>query len=267
MRRSTVSGPRPQRHRRVLDLRVEPLQCRPHGQHHVGHQHVSQRHHHAGLGEHEGQRRGDEPEREERLVHEARIAAEQQRPAQGARHHRDQERPQDHQQEDAAPRALHAIQDVGLGGSEHRRQQGDEEGDTEGAAEHLAVIGVGQHLAPILQDEDGLDALVLAPVVEREQHRHAERHDHDRREQQQRGEAEEIGGGFHAHAVVPTSEWNARRVLMDDGRSPPASSRGEAHEPASRLFSRRQTITPSPTPDAPSRPRPASSRRCSGGSR
>ena len=123
------------------------------------------------------------PELHQRLIGDPGRAAEQQRPAERARHHRDQQGAEHDQQEDGAPGALHAVEDVGLGRAEQNGQQRHQHGDAERAREHLVEIAVGQHLAPVLQDEDPLDALVLAPVVEREQHRHDDRDQHDADEQ------------------------------------------------------------------------------------
>src|SRR4029450_4432963 len=80
-------------------------------------------------------------------------------------------------------------------------------GDAEGPPEHLQEIGVGEDLMPVFQDEYRLDALVLAPVMERQQHGHDQRHDDDGGEQQQRGSAEKIGRRLHvaAHAKCTAS--------------------------------------------------------------
>ena len=87
-------------------------------------------------------------------------------------------------------RRAHAVEDVGLRRTEHGGDQRRQQCDAEGPPEHLGIIRIGRDLVPVLQDEDRLDAFVLAPVVEREHHRHGKRdHQHaDEQHQRRRGE-------------------------------------------------------------------------------
>src|SRR5690606_5455742 len=114
-------------------------------QHHERHHDVHQRDDDTGHGEHHADGFIGDADGHHHVVDEA-IGTQQNRPAQRAHGHRDEQRSQNDEQEDATPAAPHARQDQGFGYADHDAHEGHDGGHAGRAREDLEVIGVGEDL-------------------------------------------------------------------------------------------------------------------------
>jgi hypothetical protein len=123
----------------------------------------------------QSQRRGDEPERAERVVDEA-LASEDDHPGERAHHHAGQQRQHDDEQEDRLQPARRLHEEEAERNADARGERHRLDPDEERLAEHAPVEGVARELRVLHQTE----ALELR--------RHAQA---DAGQQRQRGEKEE----------------------------------------------------------------------------
>nr|GFD38880.1 hypothetical protein [Tanacetum cinerariifolium] len=123
-------------------------------------------------------------------------------PAKCADHHRNEQRGEDQNQENRAPRCAHTTEDVCLRNTNHHAQQGHQRTDPKGAKEDFIEVGVGDQVQ-VLRKGPGIafDPDFVIEHVERQHQGQQQRQHQQADEQRQRGRRQQIAAtGVAQHA-------------------------------------------------------------------